>query len=133
MFNNLIFLLIAIDNFSKDIHYTSHGEAFYAKHLLVDKFNFSEYIDLIKETCLLGKGDRPLPSKEYLLKASELLEKPEEHNDRKNFQTLQGLIEKALRLIQSMEDTTKADDNIIGNIAQDLQQYYGLLNLQVEE
>ena len=133
MFNNLIFLLIAIDNFSKDIHYTSHGEAFYAKHLLVDKFNFSDYIDIIKETCLLGRGDRPLSSKEYLFKASELLEKPEEHNDKKNFQTLQNLIEQALRLIQSMEDTTKADDNIIGNIAQDLQQYYGLLNLQVEE
>lgn len=133
MLNKLITQLTVIKEFSKDIHYTCHGESFYAKHLLVDKFNFNDSIDLIKECCLLGHGVRPLASKEYLQQASTILELPEEHNDRHNFQILQKYIESALNIINELQNLPKADENVIGGIAQDLQQYYGLLNLQVEE
>lgn len=130
--DNLIVSLIAIDNFSKDIHYTAHGSAFYAKHLFADKFNFDESIDLLKECCLLGKDERPLASVDYLQRAINLLAIPEENNDKKNFETLGDLIIRALQQIQDMQDLTKADENVIGGIAQDLQQYKGLINLQIE-
>lgn len=130
-FDNLIVELMTIQNFSKDIHYTCHGDAFYSKHLLVDKFNFDDAIDLIKETCLLGNGDRPLASVEYMQKAVAIIPIPQESDDRENFKTLNALIFKALNLIDSMQDLSKADENVIGGIAQDLQQYKGLINLQV--
>ena len=131
--NQLIILLTVIKEFSKDIHYSCHGESFYGKHLLVDHFDFNDSIDLVKECILLGHGIRPLASKEYLLRASNILVPPEEHNDKKNFEILQDYLQEALHLIQSLTELSKADENVIGGIAQYLQQYYGLLNLQVEE
>lgn len=130
--NQLIVYLLVISNFSKDVHYTAHGDAFYSKHLLVDKFETAEYIDMLKEACLLGKGVRPLPAKNYLKEASYLLAVPEENNDKQNFETLQNYIENTLDFINNMGNLTKADENVIGDIAQDLQQYRGLINLQVE-
>lgn len=132
-FNELIVLLLAIDNFNKDIHYSCYGEAFFSKHLFADKFNFSEYIDLIKEVCLLGNDERPLGSKEYLNRTYAILDRPEEHNDRKNFLFIQNLVIKAITLIESMQGLKKGEENLIGAIAQDLMQYKGLLNLQVED
>jgi DNA-binding ferritin-like protein len=130
--DNLIVNLMVIQNFSKDIHYTCHGDAFYSKHLLVDKFNFDEAIDLLKECCLLGNGDRPKSSKEYMKQASEYLIIAHEDDDKENFKTLSALLFKTLGLIDNMQDLSKADENVIGGIAQDLQQYKGLINLQVE-
>lgn len=130
--DNLIVNLMVIQNFSKDIHYTCHGDAFYSKHLLVDKFNFDEAIDLLKECCLLGNGDRPLTSKEYLGRAFNLIPSPEVKTDKENFAELNSLIFETLGLIDNMQDLSKADENVIGGIAQDLQQYKGLVNLQVE-
>ena len=132
--DDLIVLLIAIDNFSKDIHYTAHSEAFYAKHLLVDKFNFDDSKDLLIECCLLGNDERPLPSEEYLRRASDITPKPALNNDKANFENLRTiLINDALTTISNMQDLSKADENVIGGIAQDLQQCKGLINLQIEE
>lgn len=130
-FDNLVVKLMVIQNFSKDIHYTCHGDAFFSKHLLVDKFNFDDAIDLIKETCLLGNGDRPLVSKEYLGRAFNVVPTPETKTDEENFKQLNDLLFDVLQLIDNMQDLSKADENVIGGIAQDLQQYKGLINLQV--
>ena len=130
--DNLIVALIAIDNFSKDIHYTAHGSSFYAKHLFADKFNFDESIDLLKECCLLGNNERPKASKYYLEQASRLIVEPKENDDKINFKFLLDIIGQTLDLINRMQDLTKADENVIGGIAQDLQQYKGLINLQIE-
>lgn len=130
--DDLIVNLMVIQEFSKDIHYTCHGEAFFAKHLLVDKFNFSDDIDLLKECCLLGNGDRPLASVEYMQKSIIIIPFPQENNDNENFKTLGALLFKTLGLIDDMKELSKADENVIGNIAQKLQQYKGLINLQVE-
>lgn len=131
--DDLIVKLIAIREFSKDIHYTCHGESFYAKHLLVDKFDWDEHIDLLKECCLLGNDERPKASKEYLRMAQGELLTPEETDDKENFAILYALIDGALIGIKHMQDLSKADENVIGGIAQDLQQYKGLINLQVED
>lgn len=129
--DDLIVNLITIQEFSKDIHYTCHGEGFFAKHLLVDKFNFYDDIDLLKECCLLGNGDRPLASVEYLQHAIAIIPTPQENNDLENFKTLGALLFKTLGLIDDMQDLSKADENVTGGIAQKLQQYKGLINLQV--
>lgn len=130
--NNLIISLIVIKEFSKDIHYTAHGEAFYAKHLLVDKFEWDDYIDLLKECSLLGNDIRPLSAKDYLKKVSDYLLNPREKDDKGNFNILIGMLNSTLNLIDEMQDLSKADENLVGAIAQDLKQYKGLLNLQVE-
>lgn len=130
-FDNLIVNLMVIQEFSKDIHYTCHGESFFGKHLLVDKFNFNEDIDLIKECCLLGNGDRPLSSKEYIEQTMIKLVPPSLENDKANFEHLGSRIFEVLEQIDQMQNLSKADENVIGGIAQKLQQYKGLINLQV--
>lgn len=69
--NKLICYLVAIQNFTKDIHYSCKGDAFYGKHLLVDRIydGLDDFIDVIKETCLLGNDILPLPSGEYMARA----------------------------------------------------------------
>jgi DNA-binding ferritin-like protein len=131
--NNLICSLIALQNFCKDIHYNAKGDAFYSKHLLADRIqnNISDYIDSIKEVCVLGNDEETLPSGEYLSRATSLI--PElESNDKKNFESLQNLIVNILTLIQSIEPSTKGEDNLYGAIAEDLQNSLGLLNRQIK-
>lgn len=131
--DNLITHLVAIKEFSKDIHYTCHGEAFYAKHLLVDKFEWDANIDLLKECVILGNNEKPESSKYYLSNTIGLLIEPKLIEDRPNFIFLSGLIDRTLDVIKELEDLSKADENVVGGIAQDLQQYKGLINLQIEE
>ena len=107
------------------------GDAFYGKHLLVDKFNWDEHIDLLKECCLLGNGERPLSSYEYLTNAINNIPKPKENDDKFNFKTLADILRNALTKIDEIEIINSADSNVIGNIAQDIQQYNGLVNLQL--
>lgn len=133
--NKLIDYLLAIANFAKDIHYTTHGESFYAKHEFADRIqsNLYDYIDRIKETCLLANEISPLPSGEYLVRATSLIPMRETENDRKNFEKLQGLIISALELMEEMKDLGRGENNLIDEIASDLQGNLGLINLQVKE
>lgn len=129
--NELISKLVAIKNFAKDIHYTVHGEAFYGKHLFVDLINknIDTYIDDIKEVILLGNETRPLSSKEYLKEAVNLIPEIKENDDSTNFNNMLDLISKTLGLISGINDFDKADNNLIDDIARDLQKSKGLLNL----
>lgn len=130
--NKLIAQLIAIGNFCKDIHYNSKGDAFYGKHLLVDRVqeNISEYIDQIKEICILGNDEKTLPSSEYLLQATRFIPTIQQE-DKVNFKSLENLLINALSLIEQMEGT-KGEENLYGNIAQDLQNSLGLINRQIK-
>ena len=131
--NKFIEYLIAISNFAKDIHYNSKGEAFYSKHLLADRIqeNLSEYIDQIKEIFFLASDKEPLPSGEYLSRATSLIPEiaPE---DKANFKSMQNLIVVTLQHIEGLTELTKGEENLIGAIAQDLQNSLGLVNLQVK-
>lgn len=126
--------MLAIANYAKDIHYTCHGEAFYAKHLLADRIydGLYDFIDLLKETCLLGNEIEPLPSGEYLSRATSLI-KPITDNDKTNFDNMKDLLVDALAIMDEMKDMTRAESSLIDNISQDLQQKLGLINLQVKE
>ena len=133
-FNEIIIYLIAVQLTANDIHYTCHGESFYGKHIFADEFKFNDEIDAIKEVCLLGNGIRPLQNIEYYKAyTNELALTLEEKNDKANFESLQKLILKTLRLIENLTNLTKGDENLIGNIAEKLQKLNGLLNLQIEE
>lgn len=131
--NKLIEYLIAISNFAKDIHYNSKGDAFYGKHLLADRIqeNLSEYLDQIKEVFFLASDKEPLPSGEYLSRATSLI--PEiALEDKANFKSMQNLIVVTLQHIEGLTDLTKGEENLIGAIAQDLQNSLGLINLQIK-
>lgn len=133
-FNKLICYLLALANFAKDIHYSSHGEAFYGKHLFADRIqeNLYEFIDQIKEICILGNEEEPLPSGEYLSRATSLI--PVKSNiDLENFKSMQALMLNTLTHIESMDGLTIGEENLIGNIAQDIQNNLGLVNLQCKE
>lgn len=130
--NNLICSLIAIQSFCKDIHYNSKGEAFYSKHLLADRIqeNISDYIDRIKEVAILGNDEKTLPSGEYLLKATSFIPQISE-DDKDNFQSLENLIVNTLMSLQDME-ATMGEDNLYGEIAENLQNSLGLINRQIK-
>ena len=132
--NKVIEYLIAIQNFAKDIHYNCKGEAFYSKHLLADRIsdNLSEYLDNIKEVFFMAADKAPLPSGEYLSRATSLI--PElSQGDKQNFESLRNLLVNALEHLENLKDLTKGEENLIGAIAQDLQTGLALVNFQIKE
>lgn len=130
--NKIIALLTAIYSFAKDIHYNCKGDSFYSKHIFCDRIseNIYDYIDGIKEVCFLPSGDEPLSSKEYLSMAIQ--EIPDiTSEDKRNFELLLELISKTLQEIQQLEELTKGEENLFGNIAENLQISLGLLFREV--
>lgn len=129
--NEVIALLTAIQNYAKDIHYNCSGEAFYSKHLLCDRVseNISDYIDSIKEVYFLHKFEVPLNSKKYLEMAIDYI--PPVYNDTQSFRKLYELILKTLGVIQDIKDLSVGEENLFGNIAENLETSAGLLARQV--
>lgn len=123
--DKLIVNLLGIYNTAKDIHYSCGGPNFYGDHLLSDRIaeNINEYIDQLKEICLLGRGYEPLKSYDYLIRVVDVIP----HTS--NFLNIKGLMENTLIHIEKLEDLSKADENLIGAIAQDIQNNIGLLNI----
>lgn len=139
--NKLIVLLIAVKGYAKNIHYKVHGEAFYGKHLFADRIAGANddddeiidgYIDLLKEVCILGHGFEPLSTEEYYNNSLELFPETSEDDDQLNFANMLTLLVQTLDFIENLKDLSKGDENLIGAIAQDLQQNAGLLSLQVK-
>lgn len=123
--DKLIVNLLGIYNTAKDIHYSCSGPNFYGDHLLSDRIaeNLNDYIDQLKEICLLGRGYEPLKSYDYLVRVVDVIP----HTS--NFLSIKGLMENTLIHIEKLEDLSKADENLIGAIAQDIQNNIGLLNI----
>ena len=127
--DSLIVYLMAISNLAKDIHYNCKGENFYGNHLFADRINenLGEYIDQVKEICLLGHGLKPLYSSEYLNRAAQTV--PIEVS----FSSISELMLNTLMLIETINDTSKGDENLLGAIAQDIQNNKGLINIMYGE
>lgn len=123
----LIEYLMAIENFAKDIHYNCVGANFYGDHLFADRIadGMSDYIDQLKEICLLGHGFKTLHSGEYLMRASELISLDI------NFENMLKLLMACLKHIEAIENISKGDENLIGAIAQDIQNNVGLINIML--
>jgi DNA-binding ferritin-like protein len=130
--NTLIFSLVALQNYCKDIHYHTKGDAFYSKHLLADRVeeNISDYVDRIKEVYFLGSEEKLLPSSEYLTKAAKLIPELKE-DDKEKFKDLRKLIIDTLKTLNSIKSSTKGEENLYGAIAEDLQNSLGLINRQI--
>lgn len=128
--NRLISILIAVCNYAKDIHYNCKGNNFYGNHLFADRIteNINEYIDQLKEICLLGHGYKPLESKTYLTEA--VLYIPNKKDD---FKEMKDLLLEALEIIEQTGNYSKGDENLLGAIAQDLQNNVGLINIMFGE
>lgn len=124
-FDNLIVHLLAIANYAKDIHYNCSGANFYGDHLFADRFigNIYEYIDQIKEICLLGHNYKPLHSSKYLRLASETVPAGAD------FKSMRTLMVDTLVIIEGIRDISRGDENLIGAIAQDIQNNVGLINI----
>lgn len=130
----LICYLTAIYQYSKTIHYEVKGEAFYGKHLFNDRIaeNMNDYVDLIKEVVFLGHA-KDAPSAGQVLEGALPLLPAVEENDQQNYINLYNLIFLALEEIEELNKKVLSvgDKNLIGGIAQDLQQNLGLLWRQI--
>ena len=124
-FNTLIAFLMAIQGKAKDIHYTCSGEDFYGKHLFADRIadGIDDFIDQIKETCLLGKGTKPLYAYQYYKEADKKL------NADATFRSLLNLILDCLAHIESMSNVSRGDSKLLDDIANKLQNDKGLLHI----
>lgn len=127
--DDLIVYLLAIANYAKDIHYNCSGPNFYGNHLFADRFvdNLYDYIDQLKEVCLLGHSLKPMHSSEYLNRASELVPVGADFN------SMHNLMIDTLEIIEAFTEISKGDENLIGAIAQDIQNNVGLINIMFGE
>lgn len=123
--DNLITGLMAISHYAKDIHYNCTGDNFYSNHLFADRIhdNISDYIDQLKEICLLGHKISPLHSNEYLKRAAEIIPQGAD------FKQMRDLMIDVLEIIERINNVSKGDENLIGAIAQDIQNNIGLINI----
>ena len=124
-FNLLITYLMAIEGKAKDIHYNCPGPDFYGKHLFADRIagGIDDFIDQIKETCILGKGDKPLFAHDYLKEASSLID------NSVDFKTIYHLIVDCLQLIENFKNVSRGDSKLLDDIANKLQNDKGLLEI----
>ena len=128
-FNLLIIYLMAIQGKAKDIHYTCSGANFYGNHLFADRIadGIDDFIDQIKETCLLGHGNKPLFASEYYAQAAE---KTDNNN---TFASLLELIIDCLAHIEQMKNLSRGDSQLLDSIAGKLQNDKGLLEIMLGE
>lgn len=127
----LITYLYATFATAKNAHYREGGVSFYANHLLADLHveKLIDYADDIFEVYYLGKAQTPPDLKAVFLSTQELIPPPGAGNLILTEQ-LKNIIEAALGHIaelNSVESLTVGEANLVGNIAQDLQQWHGLL------
>ena len=125
LIDRLIIYLLAVSNYAKDIHYNCKGDNFYGNHIFADRIgeNLNGYIDSLKEICLLGHNLKPLKSKDYLRQAAEVIP------DGADFKAIRKLMLDTLSITEAITDVSKGDENLIGAIAQDLQNNVGLINI----
>lgn len=136
MYEKLLSMMYALKFGVADLHYWIKGSSFYGNHKFADYIRYGEdeddhilskYIDDINEVCFLG-AERETPySKDIVSAALEFI--PVKTTDEEQlFRNIKELIYSILVLIEKLVDDASAGEaNLLGNIAQDLQQRYGLL------
>ena len=125
----LIARLVAIENFCKDIHYTN---VTYEDHLLADRIHdgISTHLDDIKEQVILAKKELPLMSKDYLKEAIKYIPDIDKESNRKNWLSLQDLIEATLVVLNEMNGDSRAVNALLDNVAQTLNTGLALIFVQ---
>lgn len=123
--------ITAINSYAKDCHYNFQT---YGQHQLADvnQENLLEYKDLINEVCYLGLGMDAPESDEVLSGALNFIPEVSE-DDQANLARLKLLVKMTLIHIEDMKLETRGIENLVGAIAQDLQQLHGLLYKVVDD
>ena len=133
-YNLLIVLLMIIQCFAKDIHYTAKGSAFYAKHIFVDLVgdDIDGFIDDIKENVFLGQGIIPPASKNLFMAAAvgapEVLPL-----DVANFMILKEFVDQVRGLIKNMEAPSRGANSLLDSIGEHMDKMSGLLFRQLTQ
>lgn len=129
--NKIIFLLLALANFSKDIHYTCNSIEI---HKFMDDIydGLYDFIDEIKEKCILAGEELPLPSAEYMIKATSYIP-PVDKDTNKNLIQLKMLIISNLNELELIPDLSSGETSLFDNISDNLQGKLGLLNIQLRD
>lgn len=128
-YKKLLAMLIALKYASKDIHYSVKGDSFYSDHLFADTLNgdIDTWVDDINEVCFLGELIKAPYSKEVLIQAVDYLP-PYLDDTKRHFQNYMDLVKEVLTYIESnINNVSACEANLVGGIAQDLQQRFGLL------
>lgn len=127
--NEIISYIVAIMSFAKDIHYNNVG---YASHLLADRVvEGIDVTDDIKEQMIIAEKQMPLPSKEYLKKAAELIPDIKEDN-RENWLSLIDLFED-LRVFVEEVKANKGGNALMDNLAQAINTSRALLFIETRK
>lgn len=126
-FNNLIIHLMAIEGYAKDIHYNI---ADYSIHLFADRVqeDLSDFIDEIKENCILAKGGEVLRSHEYYNQASRTL-----ITDKITLEDLKYMLVDTLVILEQINELSLGDGDLLGRIGNKLQNNLGILNIILKE
>lgn len=128
-FKHFLSLLWALKFSISDLHYLSQKENFYSDHKFADELrdDIDEWIDEVNEVCFLGEEKNAPYSKDVVLEASNLIV-PIQSNPTEQFKKISESIKQILIYIQeTSEQTSVGEQNLIGGIAQELQQRYGLI------
>lgn len=128
-FKHFLSLLWALKFSVSDLHYLAQKENFYSDHKLADELrdDIDEWIDKVNEICFLGEEKTAPYSKDIILQASQhiILLQDTPSNQ---FKKIAEFIKEILMYVQeNIETTSVGEQNLIGGIAQDLQQRYGLI------
>ena len=129
--DTLIVYLFAIQAFSKDIHYSASGEAFYSKHLLADEIykGIDEQIDALIETCIMPYYAVRIS---YFWNIAKDIMPDLTDDDSINFDNLRKLCAKTVDLMNKIEVDIKGEQTLIDDIAKDLQRKLGMITRQVQ-
>lgn len=127
----LLTALEAVRNTAKDLHYAASDcpSAFYSVHLLADRIAepCADFIDSLKEVCFLG-NERDVPSSRELSEAVT----PLLSTDLSQAALIASLYDRLKITLYTIEEISKqhlmqGEINLLGTIAEHLQQSRGLL------
>ena len=125
----LLSMLYALRFGVSDVHYYVKGDDFWGDHKFADdlRSDIMEWIDQINEVCFLGSQKETPYSKDIITDSLQYI--PVKTQDSELlFRNVRELIFDILSHIESLlPDSTAGEANLVGGIAQELQQRYGLL------
>lgn len=127
---NLLKVIYAIRFYTKDIHYKSVGDNFWADHLMSDRIydGLDDFIDDINENLYLGFEEETPYSKDIL--ESVVRSIPELDDDMVvNWKRLYGMIITALEIINNIEKEYEMPqiNSLLDGLVNDLQKKKGLI------
>lgn len=129
----LISICMAIRGYAKDIHYSAQGNNMYGEHIFADVVESpdNDILDELKEVRFLGRNYR-VPESSFLMQESIKYYPAKTNDDSQNWSFLRSLIAQAMFIIEQIsQQATAGEANIIGAIAQELQNNIGLINLRL--